>query len=314
MSDGVTLADRRSGLRLIGGVLFAAGALIVYIRETNNWDDVPLLLTLLIPCALLYGMGVAGGTAVGPLPWQVTYLIFGVLLVPPVLFKFVDTVQGTPGDSLNVAWIFALTAGLAAVASFRLGARYAALLSGLSLLIAWLAVWDKILDNPSAKTNRWLLLAFAALLIVAAIALRQAWAAQSVELTTVVGVAMVLVGVLTVAIVAGRLIPRVGGRLGGNAAPSVFWDLVLLLFSIALIAVAARVGGRGPGYTGALCLLIFIAIIGADVNAIVEGNSPSSDIGGWAIALLVVGGGAVIASLAMPPDDGPGRGGAGPGP
>lgn len=314
MSNGVFLADRRDWLRLKGGVLFAAGALIVYAREANNWDDFPLLLTLLIPCALLYGMGVAGGRAVGPQPWQLTYLIFGTLLVAPVLFKLVDTLQGTPGDSLNVAWIFAVTAALAAFASFRLGARYTALLSGLSLLIAWLAVWDKILDNPSTKTNRWLLLAFAALLILAAIAIRQAWAAQSVELTTVVGVTIVLVGILTVAVLAGRLIPRVGGRLGGNAAPSVFWDLVLLFFAIALIAVAARVGGRGPGYTGALCLLIFIAIIGADVNAIVDGKSPSSDISGWAIAMLVVGGLAVVASVVMPPDDSAGGGDAGPGP
>jgi hypothetical protein len=269
MSNGVFLADRRNWLRLKGGVLFGAGALIVFFREANNWDDFPLLLTLLIPCALLYGMGVAGGTAAGPQPWQ-------------------------------------------GFASFRLGARYTALLGGLSLLIAWLAVWDKILDNPSTKTNRWLLLAFAALLIVAAIALRQAWAAQSVELTTVVGVAIVLVGVLTVAIVAGRVIGRVGARIGGNAGPSVFWDLVLLFFALALIAVAARVGGRGPGYTGALCLLIFITIIGADVNAIVDGKSPSSDISGWAIALLVVGGGAVLASLVLPADEG--GAGAGPGP
>jgi hypothetical protein len=312
MSNGVFLADRRNWLRLKGGVLFGAGALIVFFREANNWDDFPLLLTLLIPCALLYGMGVAGGTAVGPQPWQITYLVFGVLLVPLVLFQFINTVQGTPGDSLNVAWVFAVTAVLAGFASFRLGARYTALLGGLSLLVAWLAVWDKILDNPSTKTNRWLLLAFAALLIVAAIALRQAWAAQSVELTTVVGVAIVLVGILTVAVVAGRLIPRVGARIGGNAGPSVFWDLVLLFFALALIAVAARVGGRGPGYTGALCLLIFITIIGADVNAIVDGNSPSSDISGWAIALLVVGGGAVLASLVLPADDGGGGGGPGP--
>lgn len=313
MNNGATLADRRNWLRLVGGVLFGAGALIVFIREANNWDDFPLLLTLLVPCVVLYGMGVAGGRAERPQPWQVTYLVFGLLLVPLVLLKFVDTINGTPGDDLNLAWIFGLTAALAAFASVRLGARFAALLSGLSLLVVWLALWDKILDHPSAKTNRWLLLAFAAMLIVAAVALRRAWAAQSVELTTVVGVTIVIVGLLSAVIVLGRLVPRVGGRLGGNAGPSTFWDIVVLLFAVALIAVAAHVGQRGPGYTGALCLLIFIAVVGADIHAVVKGESPSSDIGGWAIGMLVVGAGAVVASLVVSGDDGP-PGAAGPGP
>ena len=313
MESGVILTDRRSWLRLIGGVLFAAGALIVFLREANNWDDFPLLLTLLVPCVVLYGMGVAAGRAERPQPWQVTYLTFGLLLVPLVLLKFVDTIDGTPGDDLNLAWIFGLTAALAAFASIRLGARFAALLSGLSLLVVWISLWDKILDHPSAKTNRWLLLAFAAILVVVAVALRRAWAAQSAELTTVVGVTIVIVGLLSAVIVLGRLVPRVGGRLGGNAGPSTFWDVVVLLVAIALIAVAAHAGQRGPGYTGALCLLIFIAVIGADIHAIVGGESPSSDIGGWAIGLLVAGGAAVVASLVLPGDDGP-PGAAGPGP
>ena len=303
MDNGTILADRRNWLRLVGGVLFATGALIVFIREASNWDDFPLLLTLLVPCVVLYGMGVAGARAERPQPWQVTYLIFGLLLVPLVLLKFVDTIDGTPGDDLNLAWIFGLTAALAAFASFRLGARFTALLGGLSLLVVWLSLWDKILDHPSAKTNRWLLLAFAALLVVAAVVLRRAWAAQSVELTTVVGVTMVVVGLLSVTVVLGRAVPQFGSRLGGNAGPSKFWDAVLLLFAVALIAVAAHVGRRGPGYTGALCLLIFIAIIGADIHAVAQGESQSSDIGGWAIALLVVGAGALVASLVVPEDN-----------
>ena len=66
----------RDWLRMIGGLAFAVGALVLFIRKaggvqsTADWAAFPLLLVLLVPVLLLYGLGVRAGrdATIGPQP------------------------------------------------------------------------------------------------------------------------------------------------------------------------------------------------------------------------------------------------------
>ena len=55
----IDTAARESLLRIVGALLFASGAAILFIRknEADAWGEFVQLLVLLIPCVLLYFLG-----------------------------------------------------------------------------------------------------------------------------------------------------------------------------------------------------------------------------------------------------------------
>jgi hypothetical protein len=204
-------------LRSVGGVLFAVGAVLVLARKSGHhgWGDFARLLVVLVPAVVLYVLALGGAEdAGGPggmrategagnehaRPWQSVLMVIAILLVPVVLLEFLAWVGANTGHVLYGAGVFAVTALFAGYAARRAHVSYAALLAGLSLLLTWLLVWEKILGHPSANTYRWLLVAAAVLLFVFAARLARASAIGAGELATAGGIAAVMAGVLGVII------------------------------------------------------------------------------------------------------------------
>ena len=195
-------------LRSVGGLLFAAGALVLLTRESGHhqWGAFAQLLVVLIPAAFLYALalGVLEDTPSTPSekaqPWQSVLMVASVLLAPVALIDLLHWLGASTNHVLYVAAVFALTAVLAGYAARRARVSYAVLLAGLSLLLTWLLVWGKIIHHPSADTYRWLLVAGAALLLIAAARLARANAIGASELATAGGIAAVAAGVLGVII------------------------------------------------------------------------------------------------------------------
>lgn len=294
-----TQDPRADAVRTLGAVLFAAGAIALFIRKssTGDWGDFALLLTVLVPFALLYGLGVAGpaGTAVDE-PWRGVYIVLGVLLAPLALLQFLEWIGGNTDDSLNGAWIFALVGALAAVASLRRDALYAALLAALAFLVAWLLLWDKLLDDPEVDTFRWLLVILALIYTAGAMALRSSGSRQASELVTGAALAAVAAGGIAAVQAAVSLAGSLGlGELGSGADTNVFWDVFLLVVSAGAIVYGVRAGARGPTYAGGLGLFAFIVVVGVELSKLTDGESPGGDLVGWPLLLLVLGGAAIVA-------------------
>ena len=306
----------RDWLRMLGGLAFAIGAVVLFIRKAGgaqggeDWAEFPLLLVLLVPVVLLYALGVRAGrdrsvaAAAGPQPWQGVLLLAAVLLSPLALFQFVDTIGGDTGGALHQTWIFLVMAGLAAYASFSLGAIYQALVASLALAVAWLSLADAVLDEPSVGTFRVLLIIAAAGLIAGSAALRRQGRTQAPELVTAAGIVAVLAGLLGVFESIGQL---TGGLFGGDTdaeGQSAFWDVVLLVVSLALVGYGARVGARGPAYVGAFGLFAFTLLVGIELGGLLEGDADGKLVG-WPLLLLLGGGAALAAGLGLGP---PGQG------
>jgi hypothetical protein len=302
-------------LRSVGGLLFAVGAVVLLARKSGEWGAFPRLLTVSVPAVILYGLAVSRTELPrnqSPRPWQSVLVVTAILLIPVALFELLEWV-GATANVLYAAGVFMLTGLLASYAARRARASYSALLAGLSLLVAWLLVWEKILGHPSANTFRWLLVAAAALLLAAAIVLARARAIGAGDVATAGGLAAVAAGVLGVVVgsfvAATRSITSLIGPESARSprAPSNLlaihtnglqhfgWDLYLLIVSLALVWIGSRVRVRGLAYVGGFGLLAFLVSVSAQVTRLEAGRGPSGDLG-WPLALLIIG----VVGLAAP--------------
>ncbi len=285
-------------------MLIGVGAVALLVRKSglHGWTDFELLLVVLVPACILYGMALGGPRRAGaapPMAWRSVAMVTAVLLWPVVLFLFLKWVGASTHHVLYDAAVFAATALLAGYGARRSGARYALLLSGLAALVAWLLVWDKILDHPSADTFRWLLVVAAVLLMLAAGAVALAGARGASDLATAGGLTAVLAGIFGIVVAAVQavaLVPLRALPVHLSGTQHLGWDIFLLIVSVALVAFGSRARVRGLGYAGGLGLLAFTISVGAQVTRLGSGRQPTHSLAGWPLVLLILG----VAGLAVP--------------
>lgn len=297
---GTLPSDRRDWLRLAGGLLFAAGAAVLAFRKTDDWSDWAIFFVLLVATAVLYGTALAGARALPALQgWESAYYTFAIVLLPLTLGVLVNAIDDSADGRLNAFWIFAVSAAVAAVTALRRGAWWQMLIAGIYATVAWIALWSKLLDSPSADTIRWLLIAFAVILLVAAAGLARDGRPHAADLITAAGIAAVLAGAIGVAGLTGGGSGISGLVSDSTPKPTQGWNVYLLVVSLALIAYGARSVTRGPGYVGGLGFTVFILLVGTNVVARLEGDEPGA-VTGWPLVLLIVGAAVLAASFLMP--------------
>jgi hypothetical protein len=303
--------DFTGAMRAAGGVLLALGAVLVLARRENRWSDFELLLVLAVPAAALFALAVAGARTDAGEPaesWRAVLLVVSVLLAPLALFKFLNWIGASTSHLLFDAAVLLVTALIAAAGARRAQAPYTILLAGLALLGAWMLVWIKIFPDPSGNTVRWLLLGGGVALLLAAVVVDLAGAMGAGELATVGALGAVLAGLLGVFISVftaafaglvsvGDSSPGLLGHVSGvSGEQTTGWDIYLLVVAVALIVLAARSRIRGPGYVGALGLILFLLSTIAQLAHIGAGHAHSHGLLGWPVVLLVLG----LAGLAAP--------------
>jgi hypothetical protein len=298
--------DYRGGIRAAGGLLLAVGTLVLLFRRTSfadPWGDFVVFLILAVLTKFLYWTGFLGARWGGrTLPWQTVFIVFAVLLTPATLFTFVNWVGGDTAAPLNVAWIFLVTAAAALLALHGARVRVGALLAALALIVSWLGLWAELLDQGLAGhlgTVRWLLLVIAAVLLAVALVVSMSSAPDGAagDVVTAAGIAAVAAGALSFIAFQGFLAPVPTG-IDGTAAPSggptPFWDVELLLASIALVGIGASAAlTRGPAYVGGIGLAAFIFSVGLDL----DDSSPAGKVLGWPLILLLIGAALFLTSV-----------------
>ncbi|HEY7835878.1 MAG TPA: hypothetical protein VIB59_00345 [Solirubrobacteraceae bacterium] len=305
--------------RAAGGILLALGALLVLARREHRWGDFALLLVLALPAAGLFALaltGAGGATDSRAEAWRSVLMVTAVLLSGAALFQFLSWIGANTSHLLYDAAVFLVVALIAFSGAGRARAPYVMFLAGLALLTAWMLVWIKILGgSPSGSEVRWLLLGGGVALMLASGVADIADATGAGELATAGAIGAVAAGILGVFIGAVRAafegLSLITSSPGGPAArrPGLLehasrisgeqttgWDIYLLAVSVALIWLASRSGRRGPGYAGALGLLLFIASTVAQLTRVENGHAPSQSLLGWPLVLVVLG----LAGLAAP--------------
>ena len=311
MNDLFKPDDTRDALRTIGGILLGLGAAMIYIRKgpflslnPSQWAAFPMFLVLAIPAAYLYG-SILTRPQTGELrAWQLAQSVFGLLLVPLALAEFVDMIGGNPNADLNIFWIFLVTAGLAFYAGVVVGVRVQLLLGSISLIIAWTALWDKLLSGGIGAhwgVYRGLLGLIAIGLLAGGLYLWRTNPGGDEVATTATGpsgdlglwkASELLTGAGIAAVIGCALGITALGNLNplGTGTPPIettnAWDILLLLVSLGLVAIGSQIGLRGPVYIGAIGLVLFLVIAGLDLNS----NPPHPfKLGVWPWVLIGLG-------------------------
>jgi uncharacterized membrane protein len=301
------IADWRDWVRLLGGILFAAGAVVLAIRKTADWGEWSLFLVYGIPCALLYVLALRGRReSPGLEGWQSGYVTFAALLLPAALLQLADALGADTSERLTIAVVFAVSAALPALVALWAAAWWQMLIAGLYAIVAWLAFWAKVLDHPSPNTIRVLILIIAVILLAAGLLLGYMRRPGSSDLITAAGIAGILAGAISLAGLSAGLDSVAGSVSDGTPRPSQPWNFYILIVSLVLIAYGAKSRTRGPGYVGGVGLVIFIGLTGSNIVTRINGGdfSDLTSVVGWPLVLLILGAVAIVASFVAGGGDG----------
>ncbi len=307
----LTPHPHRGDLIAAGVVPLALGVLLVNVRFDGQWANGILLALTALACALVLGMGLlAPLEGERPRSYQQVLLLAGLLLGFVALVRFARVLgAGDPlGASGSRLWIaLVATLGAAWVAHARRSA-ICALIAALGGIVAVLSFVAWAFSPKGPATDRWLLLALAIALVLAALARRDVQRRESVYLIDAAGVAILALGLTFVgaAVVAFTPVPSGVLHFVGvpTGVPGGGWKLVLLAAGLGLVAYAGVDRESGPAYLGVLILLLFVALVG------IPGMAGAS-LWFWPLVLLLLGGAAVGAGLRprreLPPEPpGPG--------
>jgi len=307
----LTPHPHRGDLIAAGAVPLALGVLLVNVRFQGQWGTGILFVVTALACALVLGMGLLSPLeGERPRAYQQVLLLAGLLLGFVALLRLAHVLGADAplAGAGSRTWIFLVVLlGAGWVAHARRSA-ICALVAALGGIVAVLSFVEWAFKPSGPATTRWVLLALAIALVLAALARRDVERRESVYLIDAAGVAILALGVtfLGAAVVAFSPIPQSALHFFGipTSVPGGGWKLVLLAAGLGLVAYAGVDREPGPAYLGALVLLVFVALVGIP-------SAGGASLWFWPLVLVLLGGAAVGAGLRprreLPPEPrGPG--------
>jgi peptidoglycan/LPS O-acetylase OafA/YrhL len=290
----------RGPLIAAGAVALAVGLALEEIRLEDKLANPVHMVILLVAGALIFWLGAQAPNEDGEPPaYQSILLVTGAALLYAGLLTAAD-VFGANFDDFPAGafvWTSALTGALALWPAFERNSAISLLLAALLGGVALLSAWSWIFDAESAAPYRWLLAAYAAALVLCALALREP-ARRHAE---------VLIDAAGLAIAAIALVPAPGDLLFGDASLPGFWEVVLLGAGFGLVAFGALDRSPGPAYLGVVNLVLFIVVVA---------ESGEQTLYWWPLTLIAVGVAMLAAGLRprrpLPPEPAPYKAGEAP--
>jgi len=279
----------RGPLIAAGGVSLAVGITLTVLRLQETLPIGVDAALLLVPGALLFWLGAQAPNEQGEPPaYQSVLLCTGL----PLVYGGLLVALGGALDEWPPTWVLVtVSLAVAVLALWPALERN----SALSLLIAALLVGVALTAIAPETVRRWLMLAYAAGLLLCALALRLTARRHAEVLLDAGGLAIASIAVQRYT--------------GGTDAPlpelHAFWELVLLGAGLGLVAFGALDRSPGPAYVGVLNLLAFI-------------TSAASGTTLWVWPLFLLTGGVIMLAAGLrprrplPPEPDPYRAGEAP--
>jgi len=296
----LTPHPHRGDLIAAGAVPLTLGVALVNARLDAEWGTGIFLVLSGLACALVLGMGLLARSEGGrPRAYHEALLLAGLALLLIALLRLAQVlgVEDPLSAAGTTTWVFGALALLAGWLARTRRSAICAFVAALTGIVAVLSFVRWAFDPDSATTWRWVLLAIAIGLVLAALSQRERRRRESVYLVDAAGIAVLL---LALSFLADLISPLtfVGAPPGG---PGGGWELVMLAAGLGLLAYSGVDREPGPGYLGVLVLLLFVLYAGIP-------GAEGASLWFWPLALLLAGGAMVAAGLRprrpLPPEPG----------
>jgi hypothetical protein len=274
-----------------GAIALAVAVVMTNLRFDGVWGRGVLLVVTLLACGVVLGSGMAAEREdEHPRPAHSALLVAGLALLAVTIYRLAQVfgVDAPLSASGTAFWTSALFAGIAAFPAWgRLNSPVCALIEALAGGAALLAFVDWVFDPRGPTTSRWILLVLIVLYAAAASRARASRPRHAVQLVNAVGLAAL------------ALIFSFGLPFDTHPHASTWWEIVILVVGLALVAYAIRERHRGPGYLAFAVLVGFAVLAG-------QRDPGGASLVGWPLLLLLVGGGILAFALrpagrALPP-------------
>jgi hypothetical protein len=300
LADLLRPPPHRGPLIASGAVALTTGLALEELRLADRLPDPVHMLILLLTGGLIFWLGAQAPNEGGEPPaYQSVLLVTGLGLLYAGLLSTADVLgadfDGFPAGAF--VWTSLLAGTLALWPAFERNSAITLLLAAILGGVALLSAWSWIFGADSAAPYRWLLAAYAAFLVLSALALREP-ARRHAEV-------LIDAGGLSIAAIA--IVPNGFALLFGEASLPGIWEVVLLGAGFGLIAFGALDRSPGPAYLGVVNLALFVFEVG---------YSDDETLFWWPLVLLAIGAVMLVAGLRprrpLPPEPDPYRAGEAP--
>src|SRR5215212_1912124 len=193
----ITPHPHRGDLIAAGAVPLALGVLLINARMDGEWGTGVLLVLTALACGLVLGMGLlAPLEGERPRSYQQVLLLSGLALGFLALTRLAQVLGAEEplATSGSLTWIAGIVTLCAAWIARTRRSAFCALIAALAAIVTLLAFVDWVFSPEGPSTVRWLLLAVAVALVLAALARRETRRRESVYLIDAAGVAVVVLG------------------------------------------------------------------------------------------------------------------------
>lgn len=271
----------RGPLIASGAVLLTVGVALAEIR-TAPGTGTQLLVDAGLAAALLWLALQSSAAGARPLAHVSVLLVAGLGALELALVHLADVLGADfSGEALPagaLVWTSLLEGAAAAWFTVRRRSSIAGLIAAVAVAVALLSAWDWVFDPGSVAPYRWLLLGLAVGFCVVSLPLRGTSLRHAEQMVNAAGLAVLAI----------PLAELPAALFGGSPAVPGFWELVVLVAGLGLVAYATADHAPGPAYLGTALLVSFLVITGVPGDRTLEW---------WPLILLVLGGGVLAAGL-----------------
>jgi hypothetical protein len=251
----------RGPLIAAGAVALAVGVSLAELRLDDRLASGVHMAILLVSGGLLFFLGAQAPNEDGKPPaYQSVLLGAGLPLLFAGLLATAEALGADPRSPGALMWTSAVTAGLTLWPAFERNSAISLLLGAIAGGVALLSAWSWIFGATSPAPYRWLMAAYAAVLVLCSLALRAPARRHAEVLTDAAGLAIAWIGLSGVGIVISPIL------LDGTTGLPWFWDTVVLGAGFGLVAFGALDRSPGPAYLGVVNLILFILVVGGGEN------------------------------------------------
>jgi hypothetical protein len=276
-------SSQGQGALALGGVMIAAAVVMIEIRFFDDWSKGANAALTLGAFALLFGTAMLVPRLDPPATHQSALLLSGLAVFALALVHIARLLGANDSDETagSILWTALALSAVAWFAALRFHSAACALVGTLVLGVGTIALIEELFSPDDPQIFRWIIAGFTAAYLAGAVLLRRRSPHRfAPQMVNAAAATLIVFGYGSIFTFDDE------GEFDGFGLDR-GWEAYLIGGSLLVVAYAVLERERGPGFLGALSLLISVSLVAGEKETLLI----------WPLALLVLGAAGLLAGL-----------------